>query len=128
MENELEHLSTELTLIEEQLETKTLPYSDRQLLIQAWNEINMRIEELLEPPKPLQIAPAPPSYCEGCKEDQPNQLAHTGPGGCLEDKYPATLEELAAYNDIVDDRSCEKCAGCSNCANAEASYDGADEI
>lgn len=21
--------------------------------------------------------------CEGCREDQPNQLAHMGPGGCL---------------------------------------------
>ena len=22
--------------------------------------------------------------CQGCRDDQPNQLAHTGPGGCLE--------------------------------------------
>ena len=24
-----------------------------------------------------------PQTCWGCKEDQPNQLAHTDPGGCL---------------------------------------------
>tara|TARA_Y100000389_G_scaffold204526_2_gene257716 strand:+ start:10573 stop:11628 length:1056 start_codon:yes stop_codon:yes gene_type:complete len=26
-----------------------------------------------------------PSTCTGCHQNQPNQLAHTGPGGCMED-------------------------------------------
>ena len=121
---ELEQLYGELVLIEEQLENKAIAHSDRQLLNQAWDDVNKAIEELLQESQPLEIAPPPPS-CEGCRENQPNQLAHTGPGGCLEDKYPDYPEEL---NEIVDDRSCEKCAGCSNCANAEASYDGTDEI
>jgi hypothetical protein len=25
--------------------------------------------------------------CRGCIEQQPNQMAHVGPGGCLEDAY-----------------------------------------
>jgi hypothetical protein len=25
--------------------------------------------------------------CRGCIEEQPNQMAHVGPGGCLEDAY-----------------------------------------
>jgi hypothetical protein len=29
----------------------------------------------------------PETTCSGCIEDQPNQMAHTGPGGCLEEKY-----------------------------------------
>lgn len=29
--------------------------------------------------------------CEGCREDQPNQLAHMGPGGCLADNVDEGL-------------------------------------
>ena len=30
--------------------------------------------------------------CQGCEEEQPNQLAHVGPGGCLEDAFNAVYE------------------------------------
>lgn len=30
--------------------------------------------------------------CQGCEEEQPNQLAHVGPGGCLEEAFNAVYE------------------------------------
>ena len=98
--------------------------------------MNEAINDLLEPPQALEIAPPPPDMsCQGCIENQPNQVAHMDAGGCLaEDSYIHDTElllpeeDVSKYNDMVDDRSCERCAGCSNCATAEASYDGADEI
>ena len=40
-------------------------------------------------------APKKPSKaetCRGCEEEQPNQLAHIGPGGCLEEAFNAVYE------------------------------------
>jgi hypothetical protein len=32
-------------------------------------------------------SPVAPVKCKGCEEEQPNQLAHIGVGGCLEDAF-----------------------------------------
>tara|TARA_B100000787_G_C16072204_1_gene240458 strand:+ start:111 stop:608 length:498 start_codon:yes stop_codon:yes gene_type:complete len=42
--------------------------------------------------------------CQGCVEDQPNQLAHVGKGGCLEKDYEI-IEECIECDDDTDDDS-----------------------
>ena len=41
-----EELTKQLVDIEKQMEDKTLPHSDQQLMDQAWDEITRQIEEL----------------------------------------------------------------------------------
>lgn len=47
--------------------------------------------EMPNAPKKLPKALGLPK-CQGCEEEQPNQLAHVGPGGCLEEAFNAVYE------------------------------------
>ena len=41
----------------------------------------------VEPNAPTKLSQE--QTCRGCEECQPNQLAHVGPGGCLEETFNA---------------------------------------
>lgn len=51
----------------------------------------------ITPSKPQSVQ-EPPTPCSGCAEDQPNQQAHMGPGGCLDDT-PDWLKNDGEAND-----------------------------
>ncbi len=58
--------------------------------IEKNQEIMEKIRELIEERSPNEtchdikiLSIKLVSACSGCRDDQPNQLAHTGPGGCL---------------------------------------------
>ena len=52
--------------------------------------------------EPLQAAEERPT-CSGCREDQPNQQAHMGPGGCLDDTPDWLKDEEKEGDDEVPD-------------------------
>ncbi len=64
-------------------------HASQRLAARLWIEIKKRRQALA-----TAAAAGPPplahSGCWGCREAQPNQLAHMEPGGCL---YQAPLEE-----------------------------------
>jgi hypothetical protein len=39
--------------------------------------------------------------CQGCKEKQPNQMAHMGCGGCLETADDRADREMALYEELT---------------------------
>lgn len=129
MTTPLETLYAELADIEEQMEDKTLPHSDQQLLDQAWDTITNQIVELeaaaafadevewqdaravLDPPLSILIP----------EEDGRRVCNCDGDGRC------AYCEELEMWNAAEDDkRSCANCAGCMYCS--EEHYDAAGEV
>lgn len=48
-----------------------------------------------------EINPSKIETCPGCVDNQPNQLAHIGPGGCLEKMKKSICDDLD--NDLGDD-------------------------
>ena len=50
--------------------------------------------------------------CQGCLEDQPNQLAHMDPGGCLYEEYVSDVEKPVQTTRIVLKRIESTCEGC----------------
>jgi hypothetical protein len=54
-----------------------------------------------QPTKPASTdAPTKPT-CRGCEEEQPNQLAHVGPGGCLKYDDDDDSADYEVYRMIV---------------------------
>ena len=50
--------------------------------------------------------------CQGCREDQPNQIAHMDPGGCLYEEYVSDVEKPVQTTRIVLKRIESTCEGC----------------
>ena len=102
--NSYQDLLEELASIERQLEDKTLPHSDQELLTQAWDYINDQIDnfETETPPSMDEVRPPSPEWL-------------------------ITEEEQERINAMEDLRSCDHCVGCSYCFEG-AGYDGADEF
>jgi hypothetical protein len=141
-----ESLQAELNEIELQQQDTTLPHSDQQMLDQAWEEIQEKIEELEEMLEPVRIAPPPPKMGDSrgilmltpdgrwvqapplpirpvrvCNCDSDGECVY-----CEEERLAE--EEQERVNAWVDDREdCSRCAGCYYCMDGP-SYDGADEV
>jgi hypothetical protein len=130
MENtlRLQELLTELADIDKQRQDETLPHSDQQLLDQAWNDIQNRIEEYIEDkyPEPLEVLL--PS-----DEEEYEVTIAPSPKDVLEGRVRLVDIDLDYDSDTDDEEEdeerldCRYCSGCSYCEYV-AEYDGFNDV
>jgi hypothetical protein len=79
-----------------------------------FREGNLSNNTLFERPKLTIAIPKPNHTCEGCIHEQPNQMAHVGRGGCLED-FPSIPRWTEQFSKEQEERGCpcyyEGCPG-----------------